>query len=107
LRGSGFDATLFEEITGRPPEKHHFDMLTDLVGESLSPLVARNTIREVNEHRTEVTEDMMHGVRMLMVSERMTYEQSAAVHKRDLQGRYFLGVIENEKYLDRTPSVFK
>ena len=105
-RGSGFEATLFETATGSPPQPHHFDVLTDVVGKSLSPLVARNTIREVSTYWNEVTEDIMHAVRMLMLGKRMTYDEAARVHKAAEQGEY-LQWIEEEGYLGRKPSIFR
>jgi hypothetical protein len=105
MRGSRFFDEMME-FSGEEPKAPQFDMLADLVGKSFSPLVGRNTIREVpTGFRTLATEDTMHGVRMMMVDWRVSYEQAAALHKGQPQGEV-LKLIEMEKYLDRRPSIF-
>jgi hypothetical protein len=105
LRGSWLDYGIAQAVSGRE-RTPRYDVLDDFVGKTMSPLVARHTIREMpREHWSEVTEDAMHGIRMYMVDHNATYEAAANVMKAASQGEY-VDWIEEEGYLKRNPSIF-
>jgi hypothetical protein len=107
-RGSHFEREILKRITGSEQDgAPGYDLLDNFVGRSLSPLVARCTIRELpGNFRNEVSEDTLHGVRMLMVSRRWSYEQAVAIHRpHDMDG--ILERLEEDHYFAREPSILR